>query len=174
MTSYFFKKQTFGCFSKYLIDRVPFNLLGIKLNTKKIKRKSKLSQNIVVFQSLSHIQLFCDPVNCNPPGSSVHGISQARILEWIAISFSRGSFKPRDGTQVSCLAGKFFTTGPPEKSQLKYGGSQPEQKFYVVQYRVCIGKRVVGDKAGLVKRKELEDSLLKQNLMKSNPKMELF
>ena len=38
---------------------------------------------------LSHVQLFCDPVDCNPPGSSIHGILQARILEWVAISFSR-------------------------------------------------------------------------------------
>ena len=45
----------------------------------------------------------------SPPGSSVHGILQARILEWIAISFSRGSSSPRDWTQVSCIAGRFFT-----------------------------------------------------------------
>jgi len=37
-----------------------------------------------------------DPINCTPPGSSVHGILQARILEWVAISFSRGSSQPRD------------------------------------------------------------------------------
>ena len=48
---------------------------------------------------LSHVQL-CDPMDCSPPGSSVHGISQARILEWMAISFSRGSSRPRDGTHV--------------------------------------------------------------------------
>jgi len=45
----------------------------------------------------------------SPPGSSVHGILQARILEWIAIPFSRGSFQPRNQTQVSCIAGRFFT-----------------------------------------------------------------
>ena len=44
---------------------------------------------------------------------SVHGISQARILEWVAISFSRGSSQPRDRTHVSCTAGRFFTTEPP-------------------------------------------------------------
>ena len=57
----------------------------------------------------------CNPMNCSPPGSSVHAISQARILEWIAISFSRGSSWPRDQTHVSCLAGGFFTTEPPGK-----------------------------------------------------------
>ena len=44
----------------------------------------------------------CDPMDCSPPGSSVCGISQARILEWVAISFSRGSSWPRDQTRVSC------------------------------------------------------------------------
>ena len=51
----------------------------------------------------------CDPMDCNPPGSSVYEIFQARILEWVAIFFSRGSSQPRDRTQVSCTAGKFFT-----------------------------------------------------------------
>ena len=46
---------------------------------------------------------------CSPPGSSVHGILQARILEWVAISFSRGSSWPRNQTRVSCIAGRWFT-----------------------------------------------------------------
>ena len=50
-----------------------------------------------------------DPMGSNTPGSSVHGIRQAIILEWIAIPFSRGSSQPRDQTQVSCIAGGFFT-----------------------------------------------------------------
>ena len=52
-------------------------------------------------------------MDCSPSGSSVHGILLARILEWVAISFSRGSSQPRDQTQVSmspALAGRFFTT----------------------------------------------------------------
>ena len=61
---------------------------------------------------LSHV---CDPLDCCPPGSSVHGISQARILEWVAIPFSRGSSQPRAGTHVSCIAGRFFTAVPPRK-----------------------------------------------------------
>ena len=51
----------------------------------------------------------CDFIDCSPPGSSVHGILQARILEWGAIPFSRGSSRPRDRTQVSHIAGRFFT-----------------------------------------------------------------
>ena len=46
---------------------------------------------MVAVQLLSRVQLFCDPTDCSPPGSSVQGISQARILEWVAISSSRGS-----------------------------------------------------------------------------------
>ena len=49
------------------------------------------------------------PMDCSPLGSSVYGILQERILEWVAISFSRASAQPRDQTQVSCIAGKFST-----------------------------------------------------------------
>ena len=51
----------------------------------------------------------CDPLDHSLPGSSVHGILQAKILEWVAISSSRGSSQPRNRTQVSCIAGRFFT-----------------------------------------------------------------
>ena len=51
----------------------------------------------------------CNPMDCSPPGSSVHGILQARILEWAAISFTRGSSWPKDRTQVCYTAGRFFT-----------------------------------------------------------------
>ena len=60
-----------------------------------------------------------NPMGCSPPGSSVHGIFQARILVWVAIPSSRGSSWPRDRTQVSCIAGRFFTiwaTSPVAKS----------------------------------------------------------
>ena len=50
-----------------------------------------------------------DPMDCSLPASSVHGILQARILEWVAMSFSRGSSWLRDQTWVSCIAGRFFT-----------------------------------------------------------------
>ena len=51
----------------------------------------------------------CDPMDYSPTGSSVHGILQARILEWVAISFSRESSWSRDWTWLSCVAGRFFT-----------------------------------------------------------------
>ena len=56
-----------------------------------------------------------DPMNCSPPGSSVHKLSQARRLERVAISFSKGSSWPRDWTCLSYTVGKFFTTKPPGK-----------------------------------------------------------
>ena len=55
----------------------------------------------------------CDPIDCSRPGSSVHGILQARILEWVAIPFSWGPSQPRDQARVSCTAGRLFTFEPP-------------------------------------------------------------
>ena len=58
----------------------------------------------------------CDPMDCSLRGSSVHGIFQARVLEWVAISFSKGSSRSRDRTRVSRIAGRRFTiwaTGKP-------------------------------------------------------------
>ena len=68
-------------------------------------------------QSLSHVQLFCDPVDCSPPGSSAHGIFQARILESGAISYSRASSWSRNWTHtscVSCIGRQVLYTEPPE------------------------------------------------------------
>ena len=66
----------------------------------------------------------CNPMHCSPPGSSVHRVFQARILERVAISFSRGSSWPRDQNQVSCvscIAGRFFTCwATREESHYKY------------------------------------------------------
>ena len=59
-----------------------------------------------------------DLMDCRPPGSSVHGIFHARILEWFAISFSRGSSQPRDQTWVSCTAGRFSTDGATREAPL--------------------------------------------------------
>ena len=53
--------------------------------------------------------ILCNPMNCSPLGSSAHGIHQVRIMEWVAIPFSRGSSQTRDGTRVFHTAGRFFT-----------------------------------------------------------------
>ena len=57
----------------------------------------------ICLHAQSHLTL-CNPRDCSLPGLSVHGIFQARILEWVAISYSRGCFQPRDQTQVSCVS----------------------------------------------------------------------
>ena len=58
----------------------------------------------------TQVRTFCDPMDCSLPGSSIHGTSQARKLEWVATSFSRGPSQPRDRTQVSGVAGRRFAT----------------------------------------------------------------
>ena len=68
---------------------------------------SNLTQNVSV--CAQSCLTLCDPMDCSLPGSSIHRIFQARILEWVAISFSRGSSRPSDQTWVSCTAGRFFT-----------------------------------------------------------------
>ena len=72
---------------------------------------------------ISRVRLFATPLDYSPPGSSVHGILQARILEWVAMLFSRGSSWPRDWTCVSwgsCIAGRFFITEPVGKPVYMY------------------------------------------------------
>ena len=63
------------------------------------------------------VQIFVTPMDCSLLGSSVHGIFQARVLEWVAISFSRGSSRPRDWTQVSCFAVRCFTIWATREAQ---------------------------------------------------------
>ena len=64
---------------------------------------------IYVFSHFSHVSLFATLMDHKPPDFPVHGILQARILKWIAISFSRGYPSPKDQAGVSCIAGRFFT-----------------------------------------------------------------
>ena len=76
-----------------------------------MQRVDSLEKTLMVGSESEVSQLcptLCDPVDYSPPGSSVHGILQARILEWVAISFSRGSYGPRDRIQVSRIVGRRF------------------------------------------------------------------
>ena len=73
--------------------------------------KRHLQKNLQValkVKSLLRVRLFVDPMDCSLPGSSLHGILQARVLVWVAISFSRGSSQLRDWTRVSHIPGKRF------------------------------------------------------------------
>ena len=69
----------------------------------------------------------CNPMDCSPPGSSVHGIFQARILEWIAIPFSRGSSQPKDWTWVSHIAGRFFAIWATREASLGW-------QFHIISF----------------------------------------
>ena len=73
-----------------------------------------INDQLVVW-SLSSVQLFCNPMEFSPLGSSVCGISQARILEWVASSFSRGSPWPKDQTRISCIAANSLLSETPGK-----------------------------------------------------------
>ena len=88
--------------------------------------------------SLSHA-LLCDSINCSPPGSSIHGILQARILEWVAISFSKGSSWPRDWTNVSWISctGRqiFYFCAPGKPRTVVY---HPQNNFLVLYSELFI------------------------------------
>ena len=71
---------------------------------KKGRKKERKKEREVTQSCLT----LCDPMNCSPPGSSVHEIFQARVLEWVAISFSRGSSQTRDQTWLSHIAARRF------------------------------------------------------------------
>ena len=95
----------------------------------------------------------CDPVDCGPPGSSVHGILQPKILEWIAMPSSRGSSQPRDQTHVSCsssVAGKFFAAEPPGKPSPDLRGPLTSLTFFMtissltIQYFILIMTLTIG------------------------------
>ena len=108
-----------GC-ELYLFPR-----LNLYLSISEVYRSASCSIRIIcgrkwmgqffVSQLLSCVRLFCSPIDRSLPGSSVHGILQARVLERVAISFSRGSSRPRDRTCISCNPGRFFTAEPPRK-----------------------------------------------------------
>ena len=93
---------------------------------------------------LSCFQL-CDPTNCSPPASSVHGILQARVREWVAIPFSRGSSQLRDGTWVSCIAGRFFTTWATREALVNtdysFSAPQLEKVMGTGPCQPCFGKK---------------------------------
>ena len=76
-------------------------------------------------------------MDCSPPGSSFHGILQAKILEWVAISFSRGSSQPRNQTQVSYFAGRFFTNWTKREAQDARLNKLPKNvkyKYFLISY----------------------------------------
>ena len=78
------------------------------------------ASNIWVCQLLSRVLTLFDPMNWSPPVSSIHWIFQARILEWVAMPFSKGSSRPRDQTRISRIAGRLFTIWPNREAHLVF------------------------------------------------------
>ena len=78
------------------------------LQCMKVKSEKEVTQSCLTLS---------DPMDCSLPGSSVRGIFQARVLEWIAISFSRGLSRPRNRTRVSHIVGRRFTVGAIREAQ---------------------------------------------------------
>ena len=78
-------------------------------------RSEIVTSSFVHAKSLLSCLTLCDPMDCSQPDCSVHGILQARIMEWVVISFSKESSQPKDQTWVSgifCIAGRFFAAEP--------------------------------------------------------------
>ena len=95
------------------------------LDAKKTKRDSQWFSCFCVHAKLllQSCPTLCGPMDCSLPGSSIHGILQARILEWVAMPSSRGSSWPRDQTWVSwfsCIVGGFFTAEPLGKTEPQF------------------------------------------------------
>ena len=90
----------------------------------------------------------CDPMDCSPPDSSVHGILQARLLKWVATSSSRGSSWSRDQTQVSSIANKFFsiwTTMEGQRAITQERMKFPGQRRNDTQLWMCLLVKVKSD-----------------------------
>ena len=73
----------------------------------------------------------CDPMDCSPPGFSLHRFLQSKVLEWVAIPFSRGSSQPQDWTQISCIASRFFAVWASREIIYKIRVTDVDNKFMV-------------------------------------------
>ena len=101
-------------------------------------RRCSASLGIVVAQLLSRVQLSCTAMDCCLPGSSVHGIPQARILEWVAITFSGRSSPTGIEPAFPALAGRFFTAETPGKSHQSLGKCKvkPQLDYHFIPIRI--------------------------------------
>ena len=95
------------------VHRVAKSWQWLKQLSRHARGSSKWKLTVVAVQLCPTL---CNPMDYSPPGSSVHGILQTRIVGWVAMPSSRGPSQPRDQTQVSRFAGRFFTTEPPGKT----------------------------------------------------------
>ena len=103
-----YHNQETGISSTHYPDQLKENLWQQFMSICHMKSKSEVVQPCLTL---------CDPMDRSLPGSSLHGIHQARVLEWVAISFSRGSSRPRDRTQVSRIPGRLFNLWATREAQ---------------------------------------------------------
>ena len=97
-------------FLSQLLERLATSNLTVSVCSKLVFCR-KLWAGMKVKMLVTRLLLtLCNPLDCSPADSSVYGILQARIPEWVAVSFSRGCFWPKDGTRFFCIADRFFTT----------------------------------------------------------------
>ena len=92
----------------FLTQRSNPGLLHCRLMLYRMSHQGIPQRAMKVKVEVKSFLTLCDPMGCSLPGSSIRGIFQAKVLEWVAISFSRGSSQPRNQTQVSHIAGIFF------------------------------------------------------------------
>ena len=90
----------------------------------------------------------CDPVDCNLLGFSIHGILQARILEWVAISFSRASSQPRDRTEVSLIGGRRFNLWATRDSKTTTDGDCSHE----IKRCLLLGRKVMTNIPSILKK----------------------
>ena len=108
------------------------------------------THNVILFYtSMSHYYVYTwsevvqscptcyDPMYCSLPGSSFHGIFQARVLEWVATSFSRRSSQPRVQTQVFCIAGRSFTIWATREALVQGSPEKPYMSTYRCSLSLC-------------------------------------
>ena len=128
---------------------------------------------LVLAKSLQLCLTLCDPMDCSPLGSSVHGIFQARILEWVAVSFSRWSPWPRDRTWVSCTAGRVFTNWATREAQSFFFRQTIFEILEPLVLRLNLFKANLrlryNDQNGWSEREEREESWFSQRQVLSDP-----
>ena len=128
LAAYFLRLETLGlpaCYPlKLIITKFRLKLKKVGKNTRPFKVKVKWSEVAQLCLTL------CDPMDCSLPGSSVRGIFQERILEGVAIAFSRRSSPPRDWIQVSSIAGRCFTIWATREVKSRMDWSSSDQLIY--------------------------------------------
>ena len=125
----------------------------------------------------SHQVMFhsCDPMDCSSPASSVHGISQVRILKWVASFSSRGSSQPRDWTHISCIIGRFFTTEPLNRWCTLRSICILKPKFWTRGVYCFYCKKYLGEGFYVIKQHHAFMPLILSNLeVKSKEKISLW